>query len=121
LGSAAGQFNAGGLIGENQGDVTQCYSTAVVSGRAHPGGLIGSGVRKRVESSFWDVQTSGQSTSIGGTGLTTYKMQTATVFLLAGWDFVGETQNGTEDFWWIVSGQGYPRLWWEAMDPEVAP
>jgi hypothetical protein len=27
---------------------------------------------------------------------------------------VGETANGTEDIWWILEGQDYPRLWWEA-------
>jgi len=25
-----------------------------------------------------------------------------------------ETSNGTEDIWWILEGQDYPRLWWEA-------
>jgi len=28
-------------------------------------------------------------------------MQTAAAFLDAGWDFVDETDNGTEDIWWI--------------------
>jgi len=32
----------------------------------------------------------------------------------AGWDFVDEVDNGTEDIWWILEGEGYPRLWWEA-------
>ena len=30
-----------------------------------------------------------------------------------GWDFVGETANGTKDIWWIDEGKDYPRLWWE--------
>ena len=34
-------------------------------------------------------------------------------FLEAGWDFVGETVNGTEDIWWIEEGRDYPRLTWE--------
>ena len=37
----------------------------------------------------------------------------ASTFLEAGWDFVGETENGTEDVWWILEGQDYPRLIWE--------
>ena len=41
------------------------------------------------------------------------EMQTASTFLEAGWDFVNETANGTEDIWWIDEGQDYPRLWWE--------
>jgi hypothetical protein len=40
-------------------------------------------------------------------------MQTTVTFLNAGWDFVGETANSTEDIWWINEGQDYPRLYWE--------
>ena len=40
-------------------------------------------------------------------------MQSAATFLEAGWDFIDETENGTEDIWWILGGQDYPRLWWE--------
>ena len=36
--------------------------------------------------------------------------------VLAGWDFVGETANGTEDIWWILEGKDYPHLWWEGSD-----
>ncbi|MCP4260671.1 MAG: hypothetical protein GY774_24570, partial [Planctomycetes bacterium] len=67
------------------------------------------------ENSFWDTQTSGQVTSNGGTGKTASEMQTASTFLEAGWDFVDETANGTEDIWWILEGQDYPRLWWEQI------
>jgi len=28
-----------------------------------------------------------------------------------------ETSNGNEDIWWILEGQDYPRLWWEAAEP----
>ncbi len=49
------------------------------------------------------------------TGNTTAEMQTASTFLNAGWDFVDETLNGTEDIWWILEGQDYPRLWWELI------
>ena len=31
------------------------------------------------------------------------------------WDFMNETINGTKDIWWILEGQDYPRLWWEAI------
>jgi hypothetical protein len=44
-------------------------------------------------------------------------MQTASTFLDVGWDFIDETVNGTEDIWWILEGQDYPRLWWEATEP----
>ncbi len=32
-----------------------------------------------------------------------------------GWDFFGETANGTDDLWWMPEGD-YPRLWWEAVE-----
>jgi len=53
-------------------------------------------------------------------GLTTAELQTATTFLEAGWDFVDEVANGTDDIWWILEGQDYPRLWWEIGD-ETSP
>ena len=37
----------------------------------------------------------------------------------AGWDFVGETANGTEDIWWIDEGKDYPHLWWELNEEET--
>ena len=53
---------------------------------------------------FWNMEISGQSRSDGGIGLTTAEMQTTNTFLDAGWDFVGEIANGTEDIWWILEG-----------------
>jgi hypothetical protein len=41
-------------------------------------------------------------------GKTTSEMQTASTFLEAGWDFVDETANGTDDIWWILAGQAPP-------------
>jgi hypothetical protein len=40
-------------------------------------------------------------------------MQTKSTFTDAGWDFVGETINGTNDIWYIYEGVDYPRIWWE--------
>ncbi|MBM4025337.1 MAG: hypothetical protein FJ280_08010 [Planctomycetes bacterium] len=104
----------GGLIGYNNGGtVTQCYSTGVVSGGF---GLVGLREGSEVTACFWDTQTSGQTTSAGGIGKMTAEMQTAKTFLDAGWDFMGEAVNGTEDIWWILEGKDYPRLWWEAAN-----
>ncbi|MHC4204769.1 MAG: GLUG motif-containing protein, partial [Planctomycetota bacterium] len=121
----------GGLVGQNYaGTIKNCYSVGHVQGPSEPvflpldvGGLIGNeSDNGTVITSFWDTQTSGQATSAGGlpnTGgipLQTNEMQTATIFLIVGWDFVDENLNGTEDIWWILEGQDYPRLWWEAHD-----
>ena len=66
-----------------------------------------------INASFWDSLTSGYTTSAGGKGKSTSEMQIASTFLETGWDFVDETENGTEDIWWIIKGQDYPHLWWE--------
>jgi len=69
-----------------------------------------------VTASFWDIDTSGQATSAGGTGKTTVQMQTQSTFTDAGWDFVGETANGTDDIWRMcVDGVEYPKLYWQFM------
>jgi hypothetical protein len=113
---SGGNLSIGGLIGHNEGTIKNCYSNGMVDGdRSGIGGLIGAGINKYVENSFWDIVTSGQTSSDGGIGKTTDEMQKASTFLEAGWDFVSETANGTEDIWWIDEGQDYPRLWWERM------
>jgi len=119
--NVSGSHNIGGLVGRHgQGDVSCCYSTGVVSGMTNTGGLIGVQEEGSVYFSFWDIQTSQQSSSIGGMGRMTAEMQMVSTFLDAGWDFVGETAKGTEDIWWILEGQDYPRLWWEIGD-ETSP
>ncbi len=118
-------WSVGGLVGRNSdcfrwfsgtrclnGNITSSYSTGTVSGGGNAGGLVGYN-DEGITSSFWDIETSGQAESDGGTGLTAAEMQTASTFLEAGWDFINETTNGTEDIWWILEGQGYPRLSWE--------
>jgi len=65
---------------------------------------------------FRDIETSGQIASDGGTGKTTAERHIASTFLETGCDFVDETANGTERIRWILEGQDYPRLWWEAYD-----
>ncbi|MBN2589312.1 MAG: hypothetical protein JXA96_05595 [Sedimentisphaerales bacterium] len=117
--SVTGYSWVGGLIGENLGFniVSECYSTGFVIGnRGGSGGLVGTSSNQNgpsVNESFWDVETSGQLISALGTGKTTAEMQMESTFTDAGWDFIGETTNGTEGIWWIDEGQDYPRLWWD--------
>ena len=112
-GASAGQDYVGGLIGENAGYISGCYSTGAVTGDGLIGGLVGRNTGSVAES-FWDIEISGLSTSAEGTGKTTLEMQTASTFLNAGWDFIDETENGREDFWWIIEGLDYPHLSWES-------
>jgi hypothetical protein len=110
--------NIAGLVGNNNhnGKIIHCYCAGAVGGGSFVRrGLAGTRSSGIVIQSFWDTQITGQNLSEGGTGLTTAEMQTAGTFLDAGWDFIGETANGTQDIWWILEGQDYPRLWWEQM------
>ena len=102
-GTVSGKDYIGGLAGLSQGTITRCYSTGAASGSDYVGGLGGAG-GAGTPASFWDIQTSGQTTSAGGIGKTTAEMLTASTFLEAGWDFVGEMVNGTDDIWWILEG-----------------
>jgi len=121
-GTVSGYWHVGGIVGINQGYIEACYSTGIVTGNQQVGGLVGSnagrGTEGVVNQSFWDTETSSRATSAGGKGLTTAEMQMTSTFLDAGWDFVDETENGTEDIWWIIEGQDYPRLWWELVPDE---
>ncbi|MCF8334802.1 MAG: T9SS type A sorting domain-containing protein [Bacteroidales bacterium] len=102
----------GGLVGAHSGTISQCYATGLVSGDNYIGGLVGNNSFGEVNNSFWDTETSGQSSSDGGTGKSTVEMQTRSTFTDAGWDFAGETANGTEEIWSISSSYntGYPNL-----------
>jgi hypothetical protein len=97
----SGSYNVGGLVGQNFDSISNCYSMGAVSGSSDVGGLVGLNYGS-VFSSFWDKQTSGQTTSAGGTGKTTAEMKTLLTFTSAGWDFV--------DAWGIGNGQTYPYL-----------
>jgi len=115
-GAAVASLNAGGLVGDRNtitvgGTIDNCYSTGAVSGSGglygpSLGGLVGhiSGTPNAPTDCFWDVETSGQSTSEGGTGKTTAEMKTESTFTDAGWDF--------DTIWDIDAEQnnGYPIL-----------
>jgi len=114
IGAISSYRDAAELVGENYGTIDKCYSVGAVSGDSRPSGLVSANWQDSIiTSSFWDMETSGQSTSDNGTGKTTAEMQTASIFLDSGWDFIDETANGTEDIWWIFEGHDYPKLWWE--------
>lgn len=89
----AGSDGTGGLVGSNQNaTISNSYSTGRVSGTgSFVGGLVGWN-NSVVTNSFWDTQTSGQSTSAGGTGQTTMQMQSIATF--AGWNITQDTSLG---------------------------
>jgi hypothetical protein len=98
---------AGGLVGLNQkGTINKSYSTGSVSGSERVGGFVG-GNTGTVEDSYWDMNTTRQSTSAGnGTGLTTAEMTgSAARGNMTGFDFTST--------WETVRGD-YPVLAWQA-------
>jgi hypothetical protein len=116
-----GSNNVGGLLGYNiYGYISYSYSTGEVTGGGNVGALLGYDYGTCFYTScFWnlDIQPSffGISNAVEPdiVGITTKQMKRQKTFTTAGWDFVDETKNGTEDIWWILEDQDYPRLWWE--------
>jgi hypothetical protein len=117
-----GDSYVGGLAGENGspyyylfGTVSNSYSTGSVTGTFYVGGLVGAN-SCNVTTSFWDTETSGQSTSDGGTGKNTTEMKDVTTFSGAGWNIAAVGLNGTDPayIWNIVNNVTYPFLSWQA-------
>ncbi len=115
IGAVRGGERVGGLVGYIEaGDLIQCYSASAVGGKSDVGPLVGVGDSVDVTGCLWDAQICGLTASGGGTGETTAEMRAAATFLAVGWDFEGETANGSDDIWWIDEGKDYPHLWWES-------
>ncbi|MHC4460525.1 MAG: GLUG motif-containing protein [Planctomycetota bacterium] len=113
--SVTGTSDIGGLAGHNSwgSTISNCYSAGNVTGTTETGGLVGECYdSNNVADSFWDVYTSGQTTSEGGTPKTTLEMINPNTFMDAGWDFVGKP-DGPSDIWADPVGGGYPILWWQ--------
>ena len=127
-------YTLGGFAGDCPYDITKCYTTVgQIHGQIHPdrdysiyafGNFYGFFENLK---SFYDLQRSNVFNNVfndydqgSGTSLRTKKMQEKTSFLAAGWDFVGEDENGTEDIW-IMDSEDYPRLAWlpKVSVPEV--
>ncbi|MCD4650770.1 MAG: T9SS type A sorting domain-containing protein [Candidatus Cloacimonetes bacterium] len=109
IGGLIGRNNCGSLVG-----VDNCYSTGFVSGSGTPaGGLIGiNDDNASTTNSFWDIETSGQTSSAGGLGMLTQEMHLQSTYIDAGWDFIAESDNGDEDIWAMTAmeNNGYPYL-----------
>ncbi|MEI6090698.1 MAG: GLUG motif-containing protein [bacterium] len=102
----SGVSDIGGLVGWHDLDsarISYCYSTGVVIGNNYTGGFAGWN-KSYIENCFWDKETSGKSTSDGGTGKTSTEMKVKSTFTDAHWDF--------NQIWNIDSqiNDGYPYL-----------
>jgi hypothetical protein len=100
LSTVTGASSIGGLVGLNGGyNINNCYAAGKITGSG--GGLVGSGSLP-TSNCFWDINTTGKTTSASGTGKTTVEMKTLSTFISAGWDFA--------DTWGIGENQTYPFL-----------
>jgi len=126
-GGANGTF--GGLVGQNGGSIDWTYATGVVA--AGPGSMTGGLVAAQqrgsgsggqaadllgrplvladatgaVMNSYWDTESTRQTASIGGSGLTTAQLTAA---LPSSFD---------PSIWTISQGQSFPQLWFAANAP----
>jgi hypothetical protein len=122
-GSVTGDDDVGGLVGYNGASgfastVSDSYSTGNVTGNEHVGGLVGLLKYGIVRDSFWDTETSGQSTSAGGAGKTTAEMKSIATFSVsgAGWNIIavgGPGERNPGRIWNIVDNVTYPFLSWQ--------
>lgn len=91
---------SGGLVGYLGASVKNSYATGPVSGPGAGGGLIGiAGSGSSADNCYWDLETSGISTSALGSGKTTAQMQEPGTY--SAWDLI--------NIWSAPAGQ-YPTL-----------
>jgi len=127
--SIKGDSSVGGLVGRNgpscqcssgsfAGVIRNCYSTGPVAGVIDTGGLVGCNEPNSVvDSSYWDIETSGMKISADGTGLPTQRMQTQSTFLRAGWNFSRGADTG--DCWMIWQEPNYPIFTWQFLKGDL--
>ncbi|MBS4013774.1 MAG: fibrobacter succinogenes major paralogous domain-containing protein [Bacteroidetes bacterium] len=97
-------ISVGGIVGHlEEGSINNCYSVGKILESGLGGGLIGVQINATISNSYWDMQTSGQTASAGGTGLQYYAMTQQSNFF--GWDFI--------DTWDIIENDTYPFLKWQ--------
>jgi len=98
-GSQMSDKTAGGFCGNNYSTIQNCYSTGSVNASSDHGGFCGRNSGD-ISACFWNKNTSGYTSSYGGTCKTTVQMQTQSTY--SGWDFA--------DTWTM---NGYPKLKWQ--------
>ncbi|MFO8109490.1 MAG: GLUG motif-containing protein, partial [Thermoplasmata archaeon] len=119
--SSSTDTSFGGFIGYNdQGKIIDCYSTGSIhyEGATDPTdkgfvGNVDTGGDYEMAGSFWNADTSGQTSTAGNaTGKTTAEMMDITTFSFIGWD-IAYIWEHDDEMWYIDHGQDYPHLYWE--------
>ena len=107
-GAVTGSDGVGGLVGyNNNSSISNAYATGGVIGPSGVGGLVGLNQSGgTIANSYWNTETTGQTASAGGIGLTSAQMLFANSFV--GFDI--DDQGGTGKIWRIYEGQTNPLL-----------
>jgi hypothetical protein len=110
-------WGVGGLMGLHQNAMMEyCYAASSImvgEGCLEVGGLVGNHAPGWIKDSFWDADIGGPNNG-HGTPLSTEQMKDPNSFLDAGWDFVGEDENGSLEIWRLCSaGAEYAKLVWQ--------
>src|SRR5690606_29115656 len=89
-GTVSGASSVGGLVGLNQGALSDSYATGAVSGTTNLGGMVGQNDGGTLGDSFWDLLTTGLADACGSnvnggvctaTGLGTDQMKDPFTFI----------------------------------------
>ena len=111
-------YKGGGLVGWDWGGyIKNSYSTAKVNGWQYAGNLSGSN-RGEFWKCFYDktinpiMQGKGMVADANIFGCRPAELQDADTFINKGWDFEGESTNGTEDIW-SMPPNGAPVFAWQ--------
>lgn len=118
-GEVVGTTQAGGLAGSNSDTIKNCYTAAIVSGAIDVGGLVGQDWGGSYVGCFWCTSLYPiWMTGVGNIdpdpngviGETITNMLKKSTYTDAGWDFVLEDENGTDDIWTIHEPKDFPKL-----------
>ena len=124
IGPVTGNNRVGGLVGRLDiypSSVSTSYATGTVTGRRHDssqlGGLIGF-ARSGVSHSYWDSESSGRSSSSGGTSQTTSALRSETDYngIYANWNVDVDGRPGNDAPWTFGAADQYPVLKYAGMD-----
>ena len=110
------QTSGYGLVGDNaNGTITTCYSSSITTNPENGlAPVFNPMYRGTIKASFCEDLGGRSIPQAWSASRTTAEMRKSVTFTAAGWDFVGETVNGTADIWRMCEdGVEPPRLAWE--------
>jgi len=126
LGQIDAELQGGGIAGYvYYSTIENAYSYAEIQCDSLAGAIVGNNGNysyNSIQQCFWDTELNPSIPALGIAdslaivfGETTANMQNKSIYTSAGWDFLFEEENGTDDFWAISSdvNNGYPCFTWQ--------